>query len=157
MIGSVPNKQGHAEMEDYPSDVGVILKYTGAIVAAYVSNNPVQINNLSAFIQIVHGALSSPSSPTNTKAQTHQKPAVPIHKSVTPDYLVCLEDGKRLKILKRHLRARYGMSPADYRVKWDLPHDYPMVAPNYAAWRSEFAKKVGLGHSRPAAKHRRRV
>jgi predicted transcriptional regulator len=76
-----------------------------------------------------------------------QKPAVPIRKSVTPEYIVCLEDGKKLKMLKRHLRSTYGMTPDEYRTKWNLPPDYPMVAPNYAAQRSEFAKKIGLGRS----------
>jgi predicted transcriptional regulator len=120
---------------------------TGAIVAAYVSNNSIPIGGLSALIQSVHGALSSPFASSNSEL----RPAVSVHRSVTPDYLVCLEDGKRLKLLKRHLRARYGMSPEAYRAKWQLPLGYPMVAPNYAARRSEFAKKSGLGRSGHAA------
>jgi predicted transcriptional regulator len=88
--------------------------------------------------------------------QTNQKPAVPVKKSIHPEYIVCLEDGKKLKMLKRYLRSRYGLSPDDYRAKWGLPADYPMVAPNYAAQRSEFAKKIGLGRTASSKKGRRR-
>ena len=87
---------------------------------------------------------------------TTQKPAIPIKRSVTPEYIICLEDGKKLKMLKRYLRSNYSLTPEEYRTKWGLPADYPMVAPNYAAQRSEFAKKIGLGRNAPAAKGRRR-
>ena len=133
-----------------------LLKLTSDIVAAYVSNNPLPVGELPSVIKSVHatlGTLHGGSMAAETGAGD-QKPAVPIKKSMTPDYLVCLEDGKRLKMLKRYLRSRYGLSPEQYRAKWGLPPDYPMVASNYAARRSEFAKKIGLG--RPAGKGRRR-
>ncbi len=133
-----------------------ILKLTSDIVAAYVGNNPIPVSELPAVIKSVHntlGTLNGTASATELAAD--QKPAVPVKKSITADYLVCLEDGKRLKMLKRYLRSRYGLSPEQYRTKWGLPTDYPMVASNYAALRSDFAKKNGLG--RPAAKTRRRA
>ena len=132
-----------------------LLKLASDIVAAYVSNNPLPVSELPGVIKSVHITLGSlnGASPA-AEIATDQKPAVPIKKSVTPDYLICLEDGKRLKMLKRYLRSRYGLSPDQYRAKWGLPPDYPMVASNYAARRSEFAKKIGLG--RPATKGRRR-
>lgn len=132
-----------------------LLKLASDIVAAYVSNNPLPVGELPGVIKSVHTTLGSLNSASPaTEVATDQKPAVPVKKSVTPDYLVCLEDGKRLKMLKRYLRSRYGLSPDQYRAKWGLPPDYPMVASNYAARRSEFAKKIGLG--RPATKGRRR-
>jgi predicted transcriptional regulator len=133
-----------------------LLNLVSDIVAAYVSNNTVTLAELPSVIKSVHttmGALNSGTA-VSEGAASGQKPAVPVKKSVFPDYLVCLEDGKRLKMLKRYLRSRYGLSPDQYRAKWGLPTDYPMVASNYAARRSEFAKKIGLG--RPAAKSRRR-
>jgi predicted transcriptional regulator len=118
-----------------------ILTFTSIIVAAYVSNNSVPIRDLPALIRSVHGAVRCvPSSATISL-----KPAVPVHKSITPDYLICLEDGAHLKLLKRHLRSRYGLTPAQYRSKWELPGNYPMIAPNYATRRSNLAKKHGLG------------
>lgn len=131
-----------------------LLKLASDIVAAYVSNNPVPVGELPAMIKNVHATLGSLTGAPAAEVVTNQKPAVPVKKSITPEYLVCLEDGKRLKMLKRYLRSRYGLSPDQYRTKWGLPPDYPMVASNYAAQRSEFAKKIGLG--KPVTKSRRR-
>jgi predicted transcriptional regulator len=131
-----------------------LLKLTTDIVAAYVSNNPVPLGELPTIIKSVHATLGSLSGAPTADAATNQKPAVPVKKSITSGYLVCLEDGKRLKMLKRYLRSRYGLSPDQYRAKWGLPPDYPMVASDYAAVRSAFAKKIGLG--KPVAKSRRR-
>ncbi|HWA03095.1 MAG TPA: MucR family transcriptional regulator [Rhizomicrobium sp.] len=133
-----------------------ILKLASDIVAAYVSNNPVPMGDLPAMIKSVHATLGGLAGPGTAEAATTQKPAVNIKKSITPEYIVCLEDGKKLKMLKRYLRSRYNMSPEEYRAKWGLPADYPMVAPNYAAQRSEFAKKIGLGRSAAPKKPRRR-
>lgn len=119
------------------------------IVSAYVASNPIQAQDLPSLIRTVHSVLAEIASNDGvTAAAAAQEPAVPIKKSVTPDYIVCLEDGKKFKSLKRHLRTRYGMTPEDYRAKWNLPHDYPMVAPNYAKERSNLAKRMGLGHAR---------
>jgi len=133
-----------------------LLKLASEIVAAYVSNNPVPVGELPSMIKSVHATLGGLSSGVSTDMTTAQKPAVTVKKSITPEYIVCLEDGKKLKMLKRYLRSRYGLSPEEYRAKWGLPADYPMVAPNYAAQRSEFAKKIGLGRSSPPAKKGRR-
>ena len=131
-----------------------LLKLASDIVAAYVSNNPVPVGELPAMIKSVHATLGTLSGAPVADVVTNQKPAVTVKKSITPEYLICLEDGKRLKMLKRYLRSRYGLSPDQYRTKWGLPSDYPMVASDYAAKRSEFAKKIGLG--RPAATKGRR-
>jgi predicted transcriptional regulator len=133
-----------------------ILKLASDIVAAYVSNNPLPVSELPAMIKSVHVTLGGLAGGVAGEVATSQKPAVPIKKSITPEHLVCLEDGKKLKMLKRYLRSRYGLSPDQYRAKWGLPADYPMVASNYAAQRSEFAKKIGLGRTAPATKGRRR-
>lgn len=133
-----------------------LLKLSTEIVSAYVSNNPVPVSDLPAMIKSVHATLGGLAGSTAVDVQTNQKPSVPVKKSIHPEYIVCLEDGKRLKMLKRYLRSRYGLSPDDYRAKWGLPADYPMVAPNYAAQRSEFAKKIGLGRTAPGRKNRRR-
>ena len=133
-----------------------ILKLASDIVAAYVSNNPVPVSELPSMIKSVHATLGGLSGAMPAEMQTAQKPAVTVKKSITPEFIVCLEDGKKLKMLKRYLRSRYGLSPEEYRAKWGLPADYPMVAPNYAAQRSEFAKKIGLGRSSPPAKKGRR-
>ena len=122
-----------------------LLEMTTQIVSAYVGNNTISSENLSDVIGSVHNSLKNLNGGTVEAEPEPVKPAVPVRRSITPDYLVCLEDGKRLKMLKRHLRTTYGMSPDDYRAKWGLPSDYPMVSPNYAAQRSEFAKKIGLG------------
>ncbi len=121
-----------------------LLTLTSDIVAAYVSNNPVANTDLPAMIESVFGKLSELGG-TKPEPQEELKPAVPIRKSVTDDYIVCLEDGKKLKMLKRHLKTAYDMTPEEYRAKWSLPHDYPMVAPSYAAKRQALAKKIGLG------------
>ena len=133
-----------------------LIKFASEIVAAYVSNNPTPISELPGMIRSIHATLGGLAGVATTEIATTQKPAVTVKKSVTPEYIVCLEDGKKLKMLKRYLRSRYGLSPEEYKSKWGLPADYPMVAPNYAAQRSEFAKKIGLGRSAPATKTRRR-
>lgn len=123
-----------------------LLEMTTEIVASYVSGNVISTENLSDLIRSVHRSLSGLSSSVEAE-KPHEKPkaAVTIAKSITDDYIVCLEDGKRLKMLKRYLRSKYDLSPDDYRKRWNLPADYPMVAPNYAKRRSEFAKQIGLG------------
>lgn len=121
-----------------------LVALTSDIVAAHVSNNSVAISDLPNLIQSVYGALSGiqvPAVPEPVK----QEPAVSVRTSVKPDYIVCLEDGKKLKMLKRHLMTQYQLSPDQYRAKWNLPADYPMVAPNYAEQRRALAKKIGLG------------
>lgn len=123
------------------------LELATDIVTAYVSNNPVPAKSLPEVINAVHGALIKLKQEPGTGGAPNQKPAVPIRKSVTDDYIICLEDGKKLKILKRYLRTRYNMSPEEYREKWNLPPDYPMVAPSYTRRRSQFAKEIGLGKS----------
>lgn len=123
-----------------------ILKLVTEIVTAYVSRNPVAADELPNVIKSVHATLGGIQG--NDAAPLGRMPAVPVKKSVTPDYIVCLEDGKKLKMLKRYLRAQYGLTPEAYRAKWNLPADYPMTAPNYAARRSEFAKQIGLGRPR---------
>lgn len=142
----MPTRPGNNDgLKGSVSSNGGTLELAAKIVAAYVSNNPVSAADLAALIRSVHGVLGGlPGSPMSD-AVTTQKPAVAIGKSVTPDFVRCLEDGKKLKMLKRYLRTRYKLSPEAYRAKWGLPPDYPMVAPNYAARRSEFAKKIGLG------------
>ena len=120
-----------------------VLELTTEIVASYVSNNTVNTGDLPAVIQDVYRTLSGLG--TQGVQPERPKPAVAVKKSVTPDYIICLEDGKKLKMLKRHLKTAYNMSPEDYRERWGLPADYPMVAPNYAKHRSSLAKKIGLG------------
>ncbi|MBM7852655.1 putative transcriptional regulator [Methylopila capsulata] len=124
------------------------ITLAGDIVAAYVSNNSVPAADLPELIASVHGALVKAATGTVEEPRIELKPAVAVKKSIWPDYIICLEDGKKFKSLKRHLRTRYDLSPEDYRAKWGLPLDYPMVAPNYAAARSELAKKMGLGQQR---------
>src|SRR4249920_4212200 len=121
---------------------------TAGIISAYVSNNTVVASDLPAIIGDVHEALSKASQRIGQTEREELRPAVALKKSVTPDYIVCLEDGKKFKSLKRHLRTRYSMTPEEYRAKWGLAHDYPMVAPNYAAARSQLAKQMGLGQQR---------
>jgi len=133
-----------------------LLKFASDIVAAYVSNNPIAVSEIPAMIKSVHATLGGLAGGTFSEAPTALKPAIPVKKSITPEYIICLEDGKKLKMLKRYLRSRYDLTPEEYRSKWGLPADYPMVAPNYAAQRSEFAKKIGLGKTAPATKTRRR-
>jgi predicted transcriptional regulator len=126
-----------------------ILGITARIVAAHVANNPVETLALPSLIQSVYRTLSRVGEP-EPDAAAMQLPAVSVKKSVFPDFIVCLEDGKKLKMLKRHLQTSYGLTPDDYRAKWGLPRDYPMVAPNYASKRSDLAKQIGLGR-KPAA------
>jgi predicted transcriptional regulator len=133
-----------------------LLKLTAEVVAAYVSNNPIPVAEVPSMIKSVHGTLGGLVGASQGELPTAQKPAVPIKRSVTPDYIVCLEDGKKLKMLKRYLRSNYNMTPEEYRAKWGLPADYPMVAPNYAAQRSEFAKKIGLGRTASSSGRRRK-
>ena len=119
-----------------------LLEHTTRIVAAHVANNPIAAAELPSVIATVHQALATLGP---EEAAAKPKPAVPIKQSVKPEYIVCLDDGKKLKMLKRHLRTAYNMTPAEYRERWGLPRDYPMVAPNYAKQRSALAKKIGLG------------
>ena len=133
-----------------------ILKLATEIVAAYVSNNPIPVSEVPAMIKSVHGTLGSLVGVSQGEVQTAQRPAIPIKRSITPDYIVCLEDGKKLKMLKRYLRSNFNMRPEEYQAKWGLPADYPMVAPNYAAQRSEFAKKIGLGRTASSSGRRRK-
>lgn len=136
------------EMSESDGKSMELIELTGEIVAAYVSNNPVQSGDLPALIHDVHTALDKLAAGGAEPPQEAPKPAVPIRKSITPDYIICLEDGKKFKSLKRHLRTHYDLSPEEYREKWGLPADYPMVAPNYAKARSQLAKKMGLGQRR---------
>ena len=131
-----------------------LLRITSNVVAAYVQNNPLPTTELSSVIQTVHGSFAALNGVGEAKPEP-AKPAVSIRRSVTPDYIVCLEDGKKLKMLKRHLRTTYDMTPEEYRAKWGLPADYPMVAPNYAKQRSAFAKKIGLGRGAKTPRKKR--
>lgn len=122
------------------------LEITSSIVAAYLGNNQVAVNDVPSLIEKVHAVITSASEgKVEPAAAEPPTPAVPIKKSVTPDYIICLEDGRKFKSLRRHLSAKYDLSPEEYREKWKLSADYPMVAPNYAARRSELAKSIGLG------------
>jgi predicted transcriptional regulator len=136
---------GNEETEDS------LLTLTADIVAAHVSNNSVAVNDLPNLIQNVHGALSGISR-QGSAPEPRPEPRVPIRSSIRPDYIVCLEDGKRLKMLKRHLMTHYNLTPDQYRQKWGLSPDYPMVAPNYAEQRRTLAKSIGLGTKRKKAR-----
>jgi predicted transcriptional regulator len=132
-------------MTDTPKEKGSkgeILKMTAGVVAAYVGNNSLPTGEVSDVISTVYGSLHGLG---NGEREAKPKPAVPVRKSVTRDHIICLEDGKKLKMLKRHLRSTYNLTPEEYRARWGLPPDYPMVAPAYAKERSDFAKKIGLG------------
>mgnify|MGYP000196580072 FL=1 len=133
-----------SEMTQEPN----FIDLTVDIVSAYVSNNSVSAQDLPTLIHEVYSALRKTSGDAMEPEPEPLKPAVPLKKSVTPDYIICLEDGKKFKSLKRHLRTHYNLSPEEYREKWGLSPDYPMVAPSYAAARSELAKKMGLGQKR---------
>ena len=122
-----------------------LLTLTTEIVSAYLSNNVVTAAEIPVVIEQVFKTLSNVKSEGSAVAADRPQPAVPIKRSITPDHLICLEDGKKLKMLKRHLKTAYGMSPEEYKKRWGLPADYPMVAPNYAAQRSRLAKEIGLG------------
>ncbi len=133
-----------------------VIEMTADIVSAYVGNNTVPASELPGLIQSVHGALAIVSSGADAAEAQPKEPAVPIRRSITPDFLICLDDGRKFKSLKRHLRTTYNLSPDDYRSKWGLAKDYPMVAPNYAKARSELAKQMGLGQGgRQAARKKR--
>jgi predicted transcriptional regulator len=130
---------------------GELLRMTAQVAAAYVGNNALPTSQLPEVIRTIYSSISGLDGGASV-AGTGARPIVPIKKSIAPDYIICLEDGKKLKMLKRHLRTSYGMTPEEYRIKWGLPADYPMVAPNYAAQRSAFAKKIGLGRKPGARK-----
>ena len=133
-----------------------LLEMVSDIVSAYVAHNPVPVADLPKLIEKVHSVLTEIETSGSADEKPELKPAVAIRKSVTDDHIVCLEDGKKFKSLKRHLRTKYNMSPEEYRAKWGLPKDYPMVAPNYAKARSDLAKQMGLGQGgRQAARKRR--
>jgi predicted transcriptional regulator len=134
---------------DAPNDLQeTLVTLTADIVAAHVSNNSVAVSDLPMLIANVHGALVGLGSKAPEPEVKKQEPAVSVRASIKPDYIVCLEDGKKLKMLKRHLMTHYKMTPEQYRAKWNLPADYPMVAPNYAEQRRTLAKKIGLGTKR---------
>lgn len=142
-------------MTEVASDKGhdLLVELTADIVAAYVSNHVVPVGDLGGLISDVHSALSNTSAPTPVATVAEKpKPPVPIKKSIEDDYLICLEDGQKFKSLKRHLMTHYNMTPEEYREKWGLPADYPMVAPAYAEARSRLAKEMGLGQRRKRAK-----
>jgi predicted transcriptional regulator len=145
--------------EDNTISRSELLALTGEIVSAHVANNAVARDDIALLIQSVFEKLSALAS-DETPTSVELTPAVPIRRSVTDDYIVCLEDGKKLKMLKRHLMTAYSMTPEEYRAKWALKPDYPMVAPNYSAHRQALAKQIGLGRKPapppPAAKPRRR-
>ncbi len=134
-------------MAENPSG-GTFIELTAEIVSAYVSNNSVPAGDLSALINQVHVALTRVSSGQSELPSEPLRPAISVKKSIAPDFIVCLEDGKKFKSLKRHLRTQYNMTPEQYREKWGLPPDYPMVAPNSAVARSKLAKEMGLGQQR---------
>ena len=128
-----------------PSNHGEVLRMVTDVIASYLKKNPVAASDLPNVISTIYGAFTAPqSSPVEAVAE-RPEPAVPIKRSVTPDFIICLEDGKQLKMLKRHLATSYNLTPDEYRARWGLPPDYPMVAPAYAARRSDFAKQIGLG------------
>lgn len=131
--------------DETANDTDRLIELTADVVSAYVSNNPVPVAELPSLIAKVHSALQTQTAAPAEQAVEPQNPAVPIRKSVTADFIICLEDGKQFKSLKRHLTTHYGLTPDEYRAKWGLPPDYPMVAPNYAASRSALAKSMGLG------------
>ncbi len=135
------------EVEQQNTDAELLLELTSGIISAYVANNPVSSNELPAIIDDVYATIAKiADAGTGSASQAgNQKPAVPVKKSLHQDYIICLEDGKRFKSLKRHLNSHYGLSPEEYRQKWGLPSDYPMVAPSYAKARSRLAKEIGLG------------
>jgi predicted transcriptional regulator len=143
------------EQPNESASEGDLTRLTADVVAAYVSNNSVATGQLGDLIRSIHSSLRGLGGQAPEPKAEPLKPAVPVRKSINPDFLICLEDGKKLKMLKRHLRSTYNMTPDEYRAKWGLPPDYPMVAPNYAQQRSAFAKEIGLG--RKAGRSRRRA
>ncbi len=143
-------------MADGKTIAPLFLTLTAKIVAAYVCKNPVPASAMPSVIQSVHQTLRDIASGETTFGPYTRKPAVPANKSVTADYIICLEDGRKLKTLKRYLRAHFGLSPDAYRTKWRLPFDYPMVASEYATRRSALAKKIGLGRTGRVPGNRRK-
>ncbi|MEL7428702.1 MAG: MucR family transcriptional regulator [Pseudomonadota bacterium] len=143
------------ETDTHTHNSDMFIELTAEVVAAYVGNNPVSTSELPNLIGEVYTALKSAENAGSETTVTNAKPAVPVKKSLTDDYIICLEDGKKFKSLKRHLRSHFDLSPEEYREKWGLPHDYPMVAPNYAKARSQLAKTMGLGR-KPGTKIRKR-
>ncbi len=137
-------------MAEDPVDNENIIAWTANIVASHVQNNRIGIEELPQLIKTVHDSLQGL---LGEEPPDKPKPVVSIRRSITPDFIICLEDGRKLKMLKRHLAAAYGMSPEQYKEKWGLPTDYPMVAPNYAKHRSSLAKKIGLGRGRGKNNH----
>jgi predicted transcriptional regulator len=148
-----------AQDEDHIQKNETLLQLATEIVAAYVSHNQIPMTEISNVIKSVHQSLGGLAGGGGSELMTPQKPAVPVKRSVTPEYIICLEDGAKLKMLKRYLRSKYNLTPEEYRSKWGLAADYPMVAPNYSAQRSDFAKKIGLGRiaASPAKGRRRRA
>jgi predicted transcriptional regulator len=145
LLGSYNTPKGVAQiMNEVTATADAIIALTADIVSAHLSNNSVAVGDLPALIQNVHDALTGLGRDAPA-AEPKREPAVPVRASVKPDYIVCLEDGKRLKMLRRHLLTNYQMTPEQYRAKWNLPPDYPMVAPNYTEQRRTLAKKIGLG------------
>ena len=134
-----------ARKNEVMDDKNTLIDMTAEIVSAYVGNNEVSASELPKLVQIVYNSLNDVSKGLSAADAEPAKPAVSVKRSITPDYIICLEDGKKFKSLKRHLRAHYAMTPDEYRVKWGLDKDYPMVAPNYAKARSALAKQMGLG------------
>lgn len=145
------NTENDTRMQDHRDEM--LLEITSDIVCAFVSNNAIPAADLPGLIKAVHGSLEGARNEVSRiEAEAEKpKPAVPIRKSIQDDYIVCLEDGQKFKSLKRHLMTHYNLTPEQYREKWNLPSDYPMVAPNYAAARSRLAKEMGLGQKRKAA------
>ena len=140
-------------MTDFSEGAETLITLTADIVAAHVSNNSVAVSDIPTLIANVHTALSGLGGRAPAP-EVRAEPAVSIRASIKPDYIVCLDDGKKLKLLKRHLMTHYGITPDEYRAKWGLPADYPMVAPNYAALRRGLAVKIGLGRKRKVAKRK---
>jgi len=139
------------ELSKEKTSPGDLLRMTAEVAAAYVGNNSLPASQLPDVIKTIYSSISALDGGSSA-SPTGLKPIVPVKKSITPEYIICLEDGKKLKMLKRHLRTAYNMTPEEYRLKWGLPPDYPMVAPNYAEQRSVFAKKIGLGRKPGARK-----
>ena len=145
---SIEHQVGSMSEIDEAVATDMLMELTAEVVAAYVSKNSLPVNELSGLISNVHQALGQAGKSVASQEVEKPKPAISVKRSVTDEYIVCLEDGKKFKSLKRHLMTHYNMSPEEYREKWDLPADYPMVAPNYAAARSRLAKQMGLGYTR---------
>jgi len=156
MEASAPGSAGSAS--NFNGRAGdKLVELSASVVGAYVSHNALSASDLPKLIAQVHQALIALGGPAPAEAAPELKPAVPVKKSITPDYLICLEDGKKFKSLKRHLRTEYDMSPDEYRARWGLPPDYPMVAPSYSEARSQLAKSIGLGRKPEAAPVRART